>query len=158
MRRPSILALGATLGLLGLLAACSNRPETLATDYDEEEMAAAIEQARATFSEFKARFSNPQPGDTDFGVKVRIEDRHGVEYFWLTDVNLDEEPYSGIIGNDPGIVTNVKYGQTYRFSEKDVADWMYMADGVMQGNRTLRVLLKSMPEDEAESIREAFGW
>lgn len=158
MRRASILALAATLSFLALLAACSNRPDTLATDYDEEEMAAAIEQARATFGEFKARFSAPQPGDTDFGVKVKIEDRHGVEYFWLVGVNLDSEPYSGVIDNDPGIVRSVKCGQRYSFSEEDVADWMYISDGVMQGNHTARVLLKSMPRDEAEALREAFGW
>jgi uncharacterized protein YegJ (DUF2314 family) len=141
-----------------MVAGCSNQPETLVTDYSEAEMAAAIEQAKATFGEFKARFSVPQPGDTDFGVKVRIEDSNGVEHFWLTGLNLDAEPYSGVIDNDPGIVTSVKCGQTYSFSEKDISDWMYVSDGVMQGNHTARVLLKSMPPDEAEALREAFGW
>jgi uncharacterized protein YegJ (DUF2314 family) len=158
MGRPSIFALGAAFCLLGMVAGCSGQPETLVTDYSEAEMAAAIEQARATFGEFKARFHVPQPGDSDFGVKVRIEDAQGVEHFWLTDVIVDQEPYSGVIGNDPGIVSNVKLGQTYRFYEKDVSDWMYVSDGVMQGNYTARVLLKSMPPDEAEALREAFGW
>jgi uncharacterized protein YegJ (DUF2314 family) len=158
MRRPSIFALGAAFCLLGIVAGCSGQPETLVTDYSEAEMAAAIAQARATFGEFKARLASPQPGDSDFEVKARIEDAQGVEHFWLTDVIVDQEPYFGVIGNDPGIVSNVKLGQTYRFYEKDVADWTYRSDGVVQGNHTARVLLRSLPEDEAEALREDFGW
>ncbi len=137
---------------------CKEKPETLTDQYDEKEMNQAIETAQSTFDEFRERFRNPQPGDEDFNVKVRIEDKYGVEHFWLDDLKLDSEPYSGIIGNDPGIVRNVTFGQKYSFPRSDVTDWMFMSNGKMQGNHTLRVILKSMPEDEAEEIKKSIGW
>lgn len=137
---------------------CKQKSETMTDQYDEKEMKQAIQSAQSTLDEFFERFRNPQPGDEDFNVKVRIEDNNGAEYFWLGDLKLDAEPYSGIIGNDPGIVRNVEIGQEYSFSKKDISDWMYMSNGKMQGNYTLRVILKSMPEDEAEEIRKSIGW
>lgn len=144
-------------GLLGSLG-CKEKPATLTDQYDEEEMKQAIETARSTFDQFLERFRNPQPGDEDFNVKVRIEDENGVEYFWLGDLKLDSEPYSGVIGNEPGIVRNVEFGQVYSFPKSDIADWMYMSNGKMQGNYTLRVILKSMSEDEASEIKNSIGW
>ena len=137
---------------------CKQKSETVKDEYDEKEMNQAIETAQSTFDEFLERFRNPQQGDEDFNVKVRIEDENGVEHFWLGDLKLDSEPYSGVIGNDPGIVRNVKFGQEYSFSRSDIIDWMYMSNGRMQGNYTLRVILKSMPKDEAEEIKKSIGW
>src|SRR4030042_6369772 len=81
---------------------CKQKTETPTDQYDEKEMKEAIETAQSTFDEFLERFRNPQPGDEDFNVKVRIEDKYGVEHFWLDDLKLDSEPHSGTIGNDPG--------------------------------------------------------
>jgi uncharacterized protein YegJ (DUF2314 family) len=35
----------------------------------------------------------------------------------------------------------------------NISDWLYMRDGKMVGNETLRPLLKTMPADEAEKLR-----
>ena len=35
---------------------------------------------------------------------------------------------------------------------------MYMANGKMQGNYTLRVELESMPPKEAEALKKKIGW
>lgn len=157
MKFRKLLAVVFAVGLLFLLS-CKQKPETLTDKYDEEEMSKAIETARSTFDDFLNRFHNPQPGDEDFNIKVKIEDKNGVEHFWLGDLELDSEPYTGIIGNEPGIVRNVKFGQKYSFKKSDISDWMYMSNGVMQGNYTLRVILKSMPEDEAAEIKKGIGW
>ncbi len=141
-----------------IVSGCSRKPETLTSKYDEKKMEQAIADARSTFDEFLARFRNPQPGDEDFHVKVRIEDRNGVEHFWVSDLTLDSEPYSGKIADDPGIVKKVKFGQVYRFTRSEISDWMYMAKGKMQGNYTLRVELESMPPNEADVLKKKIGW
>jgi uncharacterized protein YegJ (DUF2314 family) len=141
-----------------VIAGCSRKPETLTSKYDEKKMEQAIADARSTFDEFLARFRNPQPGDEDFHVKVRIEDKHGVEHFWVSDLKLNSEPYSGKIADDPGIVKKVKLGQEYRFTLSEISDWMYMANGKMQGNYTLRVELESMPPKEADALKKQIGW
>jgi uncharacterized protein YegJ (DUF2314 family) len=136
---------------------CSRKPETLTSKYDEKKMEQAIADARATFDEFLARFRSPKPGDQEFHVKVRIEDKHGVEHFWVGDLKLDSEPYSGKIADEPGIVKKVKFRQEYRFTRGEISDWMYLANGKMQGNYTLRVELESMPPKEAEALKRNVG-
>ena len=141
-----------------ITSGCSRKPETLTDQYDEKKMEQAITDARASFDEFLTRFRNPKPGDRAFNVKVRIADKNGVEHFWVGDLKLDSEPYSGTIGNDPGIVKNVKLGQTYNFKRADISDWMYIAEGKMEGNYTLRVELESMPPKQAEALKKNIGW
>src|SRR3954453_10669424 len=135
------LLLTATL----IIAGCSRKPDTLTNKYDQKKMEQAIAEARSTFDEFLARSRSPHPGDEDFNVKVRIEDKNGVEHFWVSDLKLDSEPYSGKIADDPGIVKKVKFGQEYSFTRSEISDWMYMANDKMQGNYTLRIELESMP-------------
>lgn len=61
--------------------------------------------------------------------------------------------------NQSGDVKRVKLGQRYEFGFADVSDWMYRNEvGVMQGCRTLRVLLADMPPDEAAQISASMGW
>lgn len=141
-----------------LLFGCKQKTEKPRYQFDEKEMKQASETAQSTFDEFLKRFKNPQPGDEDFNVKVRISDEHGVEHFWVGELRLDSEPYSGIIGHDPEIVRNVEFGQKYSFRKSEIVDWMYMANGKMQGNYTLRVMLESMPKEEAEEIKKNVGW
>lgn len=145
-------------GLILLAGGCSRKPETLIDHYDKKKMELAIVEARSTFDQFLVRFRSPQPGDEAFFIKVRIEDEHGVEHFWLGDLKLEGEPYTGTIDNEPGIVKKVKLGQTYSFSRGEISDWMYINNGKMQGNYTLRVELESMPARDAQAIRKQFGW
>ena len=140
------------------VAGCSDPLQGPVGNYDEEKMEQAIKEARATLDHFLERFRNPKPGDEFFGVKVKIEDENGVEHFWLADLKLATEPYSGVIDNEPGIVKNVKYGQTYSFTKDDISDWEYMSNGVMHGNYTLKVLLDSMSKRDADEIRKKLGW
>jgi uncharacterized protein YegJ (DUF2314 family) len=146
------------MGIILVFNGCSRKPETLTDKYDEKKMEQAISEARATFDEFLIRFNNPQPGDDEFYVKVRIEDQYGIEHFWLNELKLDSEPYSGTIDNEAGIVKKVKFGQKYSFSRNEISDWMYMANGKTQGNYTLRVELESMSEKEAQEIKSKVGW
>ena len=160
MKRTYRAVLGVTLCMLilSLSSGCNRDPETLTDQYDEQAMSQAIAEARSTFDTFLKRFHHPKPGDDAFNVKVKIEDENGIEHFWLGDLTLDDEPYSGTIGNDPGIVKHVKLGQKYSFSRADISDWMYMSGGTMQGNYTLRVVMQYMPEDEAEALKKRIGW
>jgi len=151
-------AVAVLLTAVFIVGGCSHKPETLTSDYDEKKMEQAIADARSTFDDFLARFRSPQPGDEAFHLKVRIEDKNGVEYFWVSDLKLDSEPYSGNIADEPGIVKKVTFGQKYSFTRSEVSDWMYMANGKMQGNYTLRVELESMPPEEAEALKKKIGW
>lgn len=130
---------------------CSKSPDTVIKDYDEKEMDAAIARARSEVDSFIAELS--KRNRSDFAGKVPIQDNDETEHFWLTDIVYRNGKFEGIIGNDPGIVTNVKSGQKWSVKKSEISDWMFMREGKMYGNYTIRPLLKSMPEDQAAKFR-----
>lgn len=122
-------------------------------DDDDPEMRTAIENARQSLPSFWELLERHPNGESDFALKVRIEDTNGAEHFWVTDIDRNGGITTGTINNDPEIVKTVKTGQRIAISEKDISDWLYMKSGKMYGNETLRPLLKTMPADDAEKLR-----
>ena len=145
-------ALFASLWLL-VLAGCSSDPDTLVRNgYDKSEMDAAIERAISEVDEFIAELKS---GDSEgYAVKAPIEGGGQTEHFWLTDVTYKNGEFTGTINNEPGLVTTVKIGDEWTLGKTEISDWMYMRDGKMYGNYTLRPLLATMPEEDAEQFRE----
>ena len=141
-----------------LLAAGCERPHDTSSDkFDQAEMQQAIAEAQATFDQFLARARNPQPGDEAFNVKVKVSDGKTTEHLWVGDLKLDKEPFEGKLTMDADFLKDVKAGYGYRFTRADVSDWMYMANGKLQGNRTLRVLMKSMPPEQVADLKKKLG-
>lgn len=142
-----------TFLLIVLLAsACTKKPETLIEGgYDQQEMDAAIARARSEVDSFIAVLAKND--GSNFAVKVPITDKGETEHFWLTNVFYREGQFSGLLGNDPGTVTNVKYGDTITVAKAEISDWLYMRDGKMYGNYTLRPLLATMPAEEAAQYK-----
>jgi uncharacterized protein YegJ (DUF2314 family) len=136
-------------------SACHERaekPDTLIENgYDEQEMEAAIARARREVDSFIAELAK-LTGD-NHSVKVPITDGDDTEHFWLVNVTYRDGQFEGTIDNEPGIVTNVRIGDKRQVSKGEISDWMFMRDGKMHGNYTLRPLLAAMPEDEAEKYR-----
>jgi uncharacterized protein YegJ (DUF2314 family) len=138
--------------ILAACFSCSKSPDTLVTGgYDRQEMEAAIARARSEVDSFLAEMS--KGNGTDFAVKVPIEDKGETEHFWLTDIVYRNGKFEGVINNEPGLVTNVKMGQKWTAKKSEISDWMFMRDGKMHGNYTMRPLLKTMSEEEAAKFR-----
>ncbi|GIW96211.1 MAG: hypothetical protein KatS3mg110_4252 [Pirellulaceae bacterium] len=148
------------VGLLALaiaLFACRTRsmPDTLFTEFNEQEMEAAIARAKAEVDEFIVELSNPT--GTHHSVKVPIRDGETVEHFWMVDVVYRDGYFEGTIDNDPGLVRNVTRGQRWRARKEEISDWMYLKDGKMYGNYTVRPLLGNLPPEEAKKLQEMFA-
>jgi uncharacterized protein YegJ (DUF2314 family) len=140
------------LFLMLVCCSCSKSSDTLIKGgYDEQEMEAAIARARSEVDSFIAELS--KGNGSDFAVKVPIQDKEETEHFWLTDIVYRNGKFEGVIGNDPGMVTNVKSGQKWSVKKSEISDWMFMREGKMYGNYTLRPLLKTMPEEKAAKLR-----
>ena len=151
------VALGAILIALSF-AGCSSgggpsSDPITSVDENDPEMNAAIAKARADLPNFWRKFEQPGPDDSDFALKVKITDSHGVEHFWLTDLERKDGKITGTVNNDPQTVQNVKLGDRIPIPESDITDWMYMRNGKMHGNGTVRPLLKTMPPEEAARIK-----
>jgi uncharacterized protein YegJ (DUF2314 family) len=131
---------------------CNKRPKTLADGgYDEKEMAAATQRARSEVDTFIGELA--KGNGEDFAVKAPIEESGKTEHFWLTGISFADGYFQGTIGNEPGIVSNVKLGDKRTIAKGDISDWMFMRDGKMHGNYTLRPLLATMPKKEADKLR-----
>jgi uncharacterized protein YegJ (DUF2314 family) len=145
----------ALVGTCLLLTSCdvsSDTPETLVSDYVEAEMDEAIATARKRVDEFLKVLS--ENNADSFSVKAPITDENGTEHFWLTDVTYKDGSFTGNVGNDPGIVENVTYGQPWTIEKDAISDWMFMRGDMIHGGFTIDPLLGSYPEEEADALRE----
>ncbi len=127
-------------------------PETLVREFEEGAMDAAITTARGKIDEF---LSVLETQSADFySVKAPITDENGTEHFWLTEVTYADGVFSGVIGNEPGIVGNVNFGQLWSVQRDEISDWMYTRDEKIHGGFTIDPLLSSYPKAEADALRD----
>lgn len=139
--------------LFSLLPACSKKDKVFNVEANDPEMIAAIAKARETLPQFWQVFDKRALGESDFSLKVKITDENGTEHFWATDIERRDGKTLGTINNDPGIVASVKLGDRIDILDVDISDWLYIRDGKMVGNETLKPLLKSMPPAESERLK-----
>lgn len=141
------------VAVVALAFGCSKKPETLVTQdsYDEKAMDAAIARAQAEVDAF-VKVVEAGEGQS-IAVKAPIKDANGTEFFWLTGVTYADGTFSGKIGNEPGMVQKVKFGQSWKIKKGEIADWMYHKDGRIYGGYTIDPLLHTMAEDEAAVMR-----
>ncbi|HTL16757.1 MAG TPA: DUF2314 domain-containing protein [Patescibacteria group bacterium] len=135
---------------LVLFAGCGRPDKTINIADDDPEMLAAIAKARDTLPQFWNRYEKHDQGETDFALKVKISDKSQTEYFWVSELERKNGELFGTINNDPELVHNVKLGQRLKIPAEDIADWLYLKQGKIVGNYTLRVLFKKMAPDEVE--------
>ena len=141
---------------LWLLASCSKPSDDRVTSVsaDDPEMNAAIANARSSLPKFWQIYEHPEHGETDFCLKVKITDKKSVEHFWLVDIETNSQGIFGTINNDPEFVHDVKFGDRIRIPEPDISDWLYLRDGKMVGNYTVRALFKKMSPAEVEQMKK----
>ena len=59
--------------------------------------------------------------------------------------------FIGVISNDPGIVTNVEYGQEWKIKKEDISDWMYTrGDKIYGGYNCISLLVDRRKKKDGE--------
>ncbi len=114
---------------------------------DDEAMHAAIAKAKESLPGVLERLR--VEGLENFSVKVPITDDHGTEHFWLSNTEFVEGVFKGILDADPRVVECVTPSQAHEAKVEDVTDWLFLEEGKMRGNFTLRALLPHMTPAEA---------
>jgi uncharacterized protein YegJ (DUF2314 family) len=157
----------AILASLLLLAACSQgydsetgtRGEAGSSraEADDREMTAAMDRARATLPQFEERLANPTPTQTMAIIKARFTEGDLVEHMWLNQIAVTPEGYSGVLGNDPYELEDVKAGATLIVPREQVSDWIVVDGGKLVGGYTMRVLRSRLPENERAAFDEQNG-
>jgi uncharacterized protein YegJ (DUF2314 family) len=120
----------------------------------DAEMNTAIARARDTLPTFWASCDAPKPTETGHALKVRFDVGAEVEHIWVIDVKkLSDGNYSGLLANEPSDLPGKNIGDQVKFKQIDISDWMFMRNEKVVGGETIKALLKSMPEEEADAVR-----
>lgn len=154
MKRLTILLAALSLAACGGSGIHNERENTVKVAAEDPAMKAAYDQAKRTFSTYLARAAAPAPGTDKYMVKVRIQDKYGVEHMWVKDVRRSSGGFVGVIDNEPITIHSVKLGDSYPFTPENVSDWMYMKDGKIHGGYTIRALLPKLPPAKAKAVGE----
>jgi uncharacterized protein YegJ (DUF2314 family) len=146
--------------MAGILAACGNsisdraaRDEVTQVSKDDPAMLNAFDYARQTLAE------HPVATFTGFAVKVRMSEGDQVEYFWVTRFSHSGSAFTGTLANDGESLRKYRAGQSIKFSEVDIVDWLYHDDttGAMKGNFTACALLTHEDPKEAAEFKKEHG-
>ncbi|WP_352961290.1 DUF2314 domain-containing protein [Mesorhizobium sp. M1393] len=160
-RRPMNLPTRTMLSVMLALVPASARAQSpdqggdrlLTVGPDDPEMAAAIEQARASLDQFLTLSETPPPGTARFKLKVVVEDGNAAEHFWVIPFHRTATGFAGTLANEPQAVRNVVNGQDIEFTRDDISDWGYTKNGRQVGSFTVCVMLKKMPREDVDSLR-----
>ncbi|UVK41054.1 DUF2314 domain-containing protein [Mesorhizobium sp. AR10] len=125
---------------------------------DDPDMAAAIEQARASLDDFLTLWEAPPAGTTDYKLKVEVKDGDASEHFWIIPFHRTASGFSGTLANEPQAVHNVVAGQELEFTRDDISDWGYTKNSRQVGSFTVCVLFKTMAKEEADYYRQNYGF
>lgn len=157
MKRPILYVLFAATIPLSNATAKDPTDKVTAVDSEDADMKAAIANARSLLPHFWQTVDAPKRGERGFALKVRITSGGEAEHFWLTPIERKDGKIFGTINNDPNKVKTVKLGQRIEVPEPDITDWLYIREGKMIGNYTLRAMFKTMPPEQAESFKKKLG-
>jgi len=132
------------------LSAADDR--VISVSADDTAMNEAIAAARKSLPLFWSKLEKPGPGEQEFNLKVRIDDEDKTEHFWFSDIQKKDGRLSGVVNNDPRFVKSVTVGQRVRFSEEQISDWLFMQNGKMVGNFTVRPLMRRMSKEQLKEL------
>jgi uncharacterized protein YegJ (DUF2314 family) len=122
---------------------------------EDPEMAAAKAKARATLAKFWSAYTNPGPGEEGFSLKVALPvGGNNTEHIWTGEIQRKDGRITGVIANVPRDARNLRAGQRIEIAEDRISDWMFMRNGKIVGNETMRPMLKRMPPDQAAYYRK----
>lgn len=145
-RAAALLALCKLAVLLFSLVAggCWGRDKeaTIEIAEDDPELAVSRQNARATINQFIDALENPRAGQTLFAVKAKFVDGDRVEYMWLTDLRYEDGRFTGIVNNEPSVVSNVRMGQEHTVPVNEIDDWMILENDQIVGGYSVEVVAR----------------
>jgi len=105
--------------------------------HDSPKVLAASAAARKRLVEIiRPRWHGPQDGKLE--VKIPFEGR---EWMWVEVLRWKGEQITGVLDNEPKLVTSVKSGSEVRLLQSEVFDYkLDLPDGGVEGNTTARLL------------------
>jgi len=87
-------------------------------------------------------------------LKVAFPVGDGEEVIWVSKVKHTGKRFTAVLANQPMYLEDLMAGDEVTFDKEMIADWGLVGDGgKLFGHYTTRVLLETMPADQAAQIR-----
>ena len=119
----------------------------------DPQMNSARQQARDRLDWFLNGIENGSIPVAMASLKVAVpKPDGGAEHLWVESFTSNREGFVGVIANDP-VVVSLNRDDRYKFSRKQITDWMFWKDGKIHGGYTLRAMLPRLPKEEADELR-----
>lgn len=117
------------------------------TESDDEQMEAAIAEARRRWPEFVESFQRSGPSnDVPFLVKAPFTADGETEHMWMEVTGLTETEIHGTLANQPHHLTNYHQGQSIKVPSATLSDWICLGrDQKPVGGWTQNVLASRQP-------------
>ncbi|HEU4746353.1 MAG TPA: DUF2314 domain-containing protein [Anaerolineales bacterium] len=135
--------------------AITSSPTTSSTD---AELAAAIEQARASLDTFIAKITTPHADRTFVAVKVRFTPPgEAPQDIWVDEVAYADGILRGNVGDDiPAL--KLEAGEKITIEEEDILDWMIVENGTLIGGYSIRLAVQRMSPEQRERFLETLDY
>lgn len=129
-------------------------PDVVFVESMDNEMNMAIEKARETFkNDFYQALLSKNPDFSNFTLKQRFDVPEGDgEHIWIGDIVFHDGKYSGIVQNEPIQTLDVKLGDEVVVNTDNLSDWMYYDKNIVKGAYTVKVLRKTMTDEERKQM------
>ncbi|MFT3914502.1 MAG: DUF2314 domain-containing protein [Anaeromyxobacteraceae bacterium] len=136
----------------------SGEPDFMLARSHDVDMEAAMRRARETLSELSSALADGRHPRSDFAIKKAFSDGKRQEYIWLIDPVEASDGFHATVDNAPVWVKDVKAGTRMLVRREDVADWMFVEDGVLHGGFTIRVLFRRETPERKLELERTFGF
>lgn len=127
-------------------------------DADDRKMNTAINQARGTLDLFLANVLDAKgKSNADSSLKVAFQvdaTDVGNEIIWVSGFSRNAKGrFVGFLANEPNHMPAKHIHSKVRFTAQQIRDWGYFdAEGKLFGHYTTRVLVKTLPDNQAKPI------
>ncbi|WP_166822195.1 YegJ family protein [Thalassoroseus pseudoceratinae] len=128
------------------------QPDVVYVEKGDPEMEQARDEARSTVDQFVSALESPKPSQSNFSVKVPVEEDGLVEHMWLTPVQFENGRFAGILNNEPVQITKVSVGDRVEAAADEISDWMYVDDGFLVGGYSRRLMRSRLTEEERKQL------
>ncbi len=125
---------------------------------DDKEMNNAIKNANQTLEDFNEALKSNNSNYKYFALKTRFTTASGGEHIWVSNIEMKDYNYFGVIDNLPQSTSEVKIGDTIKIEKNNISDWMYIDDKRLAGGHTIRLLRQRMNDEEKKQFDKECGF
>ncbi len=120
-------------------------------------MNAAEAEAQRSLPHFFAAPSKPRADETTFLLRPNLTPMGDAEFIWANNIVIGGDTITGMLANAP-IADGFAKDKRVTIDRALIIDWGYFEGSTMLGNHTTRVMLKSMPPEQAAEVNASLGW